>query len=134
MAKYILGVPAIVGHSDVITNYKTEKDLEGLFVSITDNDTIGLATSSSAVIGVAQAKSLGSASVGQGKQVPVILDDDAGNSIFGKPVYMTQEGKATDVSTDNTQTPFIFSAIQPDAEDVIKQNGEIVRGALIDTI
>lgn len=139
MAKYILGVPAMVGHSDVITNYKTETDLEGLFVSITGDNTIGLATSSSAVIGVSQAKSLGSASVGQGKQVPVILDDDAGDSIFGKPVYMTGDGKATDKTKKSdtepyTQTPFIFSATQPSDGEVIKQNGEVVKGALIDTI
>lgn len=134
MSKYILGVPAIVGHSDIITNYKSETDMEGLFVSISANDTISLATSSSPVIGVAQAKSLGSTSVGQGKQVPVILDDGAGSTLYGKPVYMTTDGKATDVSASNTQTPFTFSAIQPVSEEVIKQNGEIVNGALIDTI
>jgi hypothetical protein len=76
---------------------------------------------------------LGSASVGQGKQVPVILDAAAGTNLYGKPVFMTTTGKATD-DDEEIATPFIFSAKQPVANEVIKQNGEVVNGALIDTI
>lgn len=137
MAKYILGVPAMVGHSDIVTSYQTKSDLEGLFVSIVEKDTVGIATSSSAIIGVSQAKNSNLVSVGQGKHLPVMLDENVNidNSIYGKPVYMTAEGKATDKTEEgNTQTPFIFSSIQPTDGEVIKQSGEIVKGALIDTI
>lgn len=133
MRKYILGVPAKTGNSDVITNYKVASNLEGLFVYISTADTVALATSSSVVIGVAQKSSNGSCSVARnGLEIPVALDSGAGSSLAGKPVYMTSDGKATDVSTDNTLTPFHFSAHQPSANEVVAQDGTATAGALID--
>jgi hypothetical protein len=133
MAKYVLGIPALTGNSDIITNYAAgEDDVEGLIVSLDYTGAVVLGEGN--FIGVAQKTELNkSVSVAQGKGVPVIADDEIGASVIGKIVYATPEGKATDDDTDNFATLYKFSAIQTGG--AVNSKGEaVVKYALIDTI
>ncbi|MDR2708356.1 MAG: hypothetical protein LBC07_00065 [Elusimicrobiota bacterium] len=134
----ILGKPQVRGKSDVLFNYDVSADIAaGTAVKRTGETSVAQFDGAGIPFGIAGYVDLkGQKTIAvceAGKSIGVLLDNPNETITAGSQVFLTENGKATQISTDNTPTGAIFVSAKSDGINVLTDQVE-GQAALIDMI